>query len=237
METKKEHPFKKIGLAVGTTIAILTGITSLLVFLTGKTNLPDILKGDTPTVTPSTTPTFTATAPLPLTATRTATCSLTPIPRFSPTATNKPLSNGMGAFPPSDGELKTIVSVWSFVHYHELLTPGTAEYTATVKIGSPLMWDWSFCASKANFFTFVESIDIRFLVDDEELRARDHLRLEDGSGQSGWLCRRWWAVLSGWPRGRAVRLDIRWTFLTEVDDGVTIYPAGQYSQLFIVIAE
>jgi len=241
VETKKDHPLKKIGLAIGTVIAILTGITSLLVFLTGKSNLPEIIQGDTPTFTPSATPSHTATALLPPTATATpsptATCSPTPTARHSPTATRLPLSNGMAVYPPSDGELTTVVSIWSFVQYRELLTPGTAEYTATVKAGSPWMWDWSFCASKANFFAFVDSIVIRFRIDGYQLREGDHLRVDDGAGQADWLCRRWWTVLSEWPRGDAVQLEIHWTVSKDADDGVTVYPAGEYRQRIIVIAE
>jgi hypothetical protein len=239
VEAKKDTPPRKFNFPVATAIAILTGITSLLVFLTGKTNLPDILKGDTPTFTPSATPTFTVMA-LPLrTATATAIPAVphSPTARYSPTATDIPWVNGMGVHPPSDGELKAMPSIWSLVRYRELTSPGSADYTATIAYGSAWKWDWSFCTTKSNFFAFIDSVDIRFLLDDEELREGDHLRVEDGSGQTGWLCRRWWAMLSGWPRGRAVRLDIRWTYLTEVDDGVTVYPAGQYNQLFIVIAE
>jgi hypothetical protein len=32
-------------------------------------------------------------------------------------------------------------------------------------------------------------------------------------------------------------LEVAWTNLAEVDDGITDYPAGQYSQLIRVIAE
>lgn len=61
--------------------------------------------------------------------------------------------------------------------------------------------------------------------------------MTDGSGSVGWICRRWAAVLSQWPLNQAVRLEIRWTNLTEADDGKTDYPPGEYSQLIVVIAE
>jgi hypothetical protein len=199
----------------GTTGAPPTGISFILPVKWTDTSTPTV----TPTFTPTSTETPTPTSP-PL-----------------PTNTDKPLANGMGAHPPSDGELKDVPSIWTLARYRELMSPGTADYAATIKAGSMWIWDWSFCAVKGNFISFIDSVEIQFLLDGETLREGEHLRVADGSGRSGWLCRRWWTVLSGWPRNRSVRLDIGWTNLVEADDGVTDYPAGQYDQLIIVIAE
>jgi len=187
----------------------------------------------TDTSTSTTTPTSTPTP----TVTQTPTDTPTPTHSPPPTKTAKPFSNGMTARPASDGDVNTIPSVWTLVHYRELLEPGSAEYAATVAIGSSYVWDWSFCAVKGNFTSFLEAISLRFLLDGEWLREGEHLRVTEGSGASGWLCRRWRTVLSGWPPNRSVRLDIRWTIQGEADDGVTDYPAGAYTQLILVIAE
>lgn len=181
----------------------------------------------TETPTASTTPTATPTP------TGTTTLTVTP----SPTPTDEPLANGMGAHPSSDEELENVESIWSRVHYRELPAPGMESYAASIPADSAWQWDWWFCAAKGNFLSFMDTIEIGFLLDGERLREEDHLRVLDGSTPAGWLCRRWSTVLSRWPRNRSVQLEIRWTHLTEADDGLTDYPAGEYRQLIVVIAE
>jgi hypothetical protein len=181
--------------------------------------------------------TETATATVTPTFTPTATPTSSPTDPPLPTNTDKPLTNGMGAHPSSDEELESVESIWSRVHYRELTAPGAESYATSIAADSMWQWDWWFCAAKGNFLSFINSIEIRFLLDGEPLREKEQLRVLDGSSQSGWLCRQWATVLSRWPRNRAVNLEIRWTNLTEVDDGLTDYPPGEYSQLIVVIAE
>jgi hypothetical protein len=181
--------------------------------------------------------TVTATATITPTATPKPSATVTPTGTQPPTPTDEPLANGMGAHASSDEELESVESIWSRVHYRELMAPGTATYAASIPAGTAWQWDWWFCAAKGNFLSFLGSTDIRFLLDGEPLLEGDHLRVTDGTSPTGWLCRRWATVLSRWPRNRAVNLEIRWIHLTDVDDGLTEYPAGEYRQLIAVIAD
>jgi hypothetical protein len=93
LSEKKPAP-KTGGLSLPGIIAILTGIVSLTIFLTGKTNLPAILGISDPTSTVTSAPAATASPSGGADSTPTQTPALE--------ATAGPVSNGMTARPPSD---------------------------------------------------------------------------------------------------------------------------------------
>jgi hypothetical protein len=51
VNTKKGNPPQKSNVPLASFIAHPTGITSLLIFLMGKSSLPDLIKGEPPTAT------------------------------------------------------------------------------------------------------------------------------------------------------------------------------------------
>ena len=161
--------------------------------------------------------------------------ALTGTPPLTPTG--KPMADGTGVHPSSEEELESVDSIWSWITYRELTAPGTAAYAASIPADSVSQWLWWFCAARGNFHSFMDSTGIRFLLGGESLIEGDHLQVLDGTSPTGWLCRRWATALARWPPNRGVNFEIRWTRGTEVDDGLTDGPAGEYRQTITVIAD
>jgi hypothetical protein len=61
------------------------------------------------------------------------------------------------------------------------------------------------------------------------------LRIFDKPGIQGWLCRNWSTMLSGWPAGRSVFLEIHFSHSRQVSDGRVDFPAGEYTQLLVAV--
>jgi hypothetical protein len=228
VDTKKENPPHKSNIPLASFIAVLTGIASLLIFLTGKTNLPDIIKGDPPTATITPTSTLTENPDGALSPTPTD----TKIPEDTPTKAVIKLV----AAPPTDSELENIPSLWTLTNFKELAEPGVNSYSVEVTQDSEWVWDCYFCTKTENFQNFMDSLTVEFLINDAPLEEGS-LRLFDKPGIKGWLCRNWSTILSGWPAGRSVFLEIHFTHSRQVSDGRADFPAGEYSQLLVVVVK
>jgi hypothetical protein len=230
VDIKKENSSRKSGLPIASIIAILTGITSLLIFLTGKSSLPDIIKGETPTAT--------------ITVTSTAAPSTTPLAVVSPTAagTGTPESAftkavvNISAVPPTDADLETVPSLWTLTNFKELAEPGVNSYSIEVKPDSKWLWDCYFCTMNENFQDYTDSLTLEFLINDSPLEEQ-YIRTFDTPGIKGWLCRNWSTTLSGWPKARSVFLEIHFTHRRQVSDGRAEFPAGEYRQLLVVVVK
>lgn len=161
--------------------------------------------------------------------------TLTPTDAPIPTKTFERLSNGMSAHVPSLYELSNVDSIWSLTRYRELMAPGSMSYSIKVPKNSMWQWDWYFCAGEKYYSDYFGSLELTFLLDDQPLQEEHNLLIYDKPGIKGWICHYWTTVLSRWPPNRVVHLEIRYTFTTDVDDGKTEYPAGDYSQLILAI--
>jgi hypothetical protein len=233
LEIKKENPPRKGGFPFASIIAILTGITSLLIFLTGKSNLPEIIKGETATNTPTHTPTVTLTA-----------AADTPLPNLLSisTATQDlgndvvPTLSVLIAHPPTDADLDSVPSLWTLTKFQELDTPSSNAYTVQVTHDSVYLWDCYFCATHDAFVEFMNTVDVEFLIDDTPLKT-ESLRIFDRPGISGWLCRDWTTILSGWPADRSVFLEIRYTHSKTAFDGKAEFAPGEYNQTIVVVVK
>ncbi|MGB7538562.1 MAG: hypothetical protein WBM17_08495 [Anaerolineales bacterium] len=226
MDTKKENPPHKSNVPLASFIAILTGITSLLIFLTGKSSLPDLIKGEPPTATASPTTTVPGNP--------TVFLSPTPTDTKIPEATSTRAFVKLTATPPTDLELDTVPSLWTLTHFRELAEPGVYSYSVEVTQDSEWLWDCYFCTKNENFQDFMDSLNVEFLINDVPLEEGS-MRIFDKPGILGWLCRNWSTVLSGWPAGRSVFLEIHFTHSRQVSDGRVDFPAGEYSQLLVVV--
>ena len=228
MDTKKENPARKSTFPVASFIAVLTGITSLLIFLTGKSSLPDIIQGEPPTATFTHTSTFSGSPAVTLSPTPTE----IRLPLESPTKAVVKLT----AAPPTDLELETVPSLWTLTNFRELAEPGVISYSIEVTPDSQWMWDCYFCTINENFQEYMDSLTLEFRINDAPL-DESALRILDKPGVKGWLCRNWSTVLSGWPAGRSVFLDIHFLHSKTVSDGRADFPAGEYSQLLVVVVK
>ena len=232
MDIKKESSSRKSGFPIASIIAILTGITSLLIFLTGKSSLPDIINGGTPTATvtiPSASTAAPSTTPL-------AVVSPTPAGTGTPEAGFTKAVINISAVPPTDADLETVPSLWTLTNFEELAEPGVNSYSVEVKPDSKWLWDCYFCTMNENFQDFMGSLTLEFLINDSPLEE-GYIRTFDTPGIKGWLCRNWSTILSGWPEGRSVFLEIHFTHRRQVSDGRVEFPAGEYRQLLVVVVK
>ncbi len=228
MDTKKENPPRKSSVPAASVIAILTGITSLLIFLTGKSSLPDLIKGEPPTAT--STPTISGTEnPL-------VVLSPTPTQTGTTETTATKAVVRLTARPPTDSELETIPSLWTLTNFKELAEPGVNSYSVEVTQDSEWVWDCYFCTKNENFQSFMGSLTLELRINDSRLEESS-VRIFDKPGIKGWLCRNWSTVLSGWPAGRSVFLEIHFTHSRTVSDGRADFAAGEYSQLLVVVVK
>lgn len=229
MDTKKEKPSRHGGITFASIVAILTGITSLLIFLTGKTSLPAIISAETATETPTVapTPTVTLTAPA-----LTLTPALTPTPAAVVSPTLVPLT----AQPPSDSDLETVPSIWTLTKFRELTAPGSNGYTVEVTHSSIWLWDCYFCATHDAFQEFLSTLKVEFWINGVPL-PESSIRVFDRKGITGWMCRDWATMVSGWPPDRSLFLEIRYTHSKPASDGKAEFAAGEYSQTIVVVVK
>ena len=132
--------------------------------------------------------------------------------------------------PPSIDKQTQGNSIWLKANYKDLPQPGTNEYSVTIPAYSEWRWDFSWCASsQAGLADILAPLDVEFYIGGERI-GEDAFRIYDGSQGDG-FCRTWAALLSGWQPGDKTDLEIRDTLSQAVDDGKTIYPAGEYRQI------
>jgi hypothetical protein len=231
--TEKTTAPKTGGWTIPGILAILTGIVSLTIFLTGKTNLPAILgiseKAPTATFAADMLPTATLESPAAASQAAATTTS-------APDVTRGPVANGMTARPPADSDLEQLASIWSLTDFREQTAPDYFHYSVSVKKDSTWLWDCNFCASDQAFLDYAGAIQLEFRIDGMPLRE-DLLRIYDRPGIAGWICRIWSTVLTDWPPDRSVNLEVVYSYGKPVSDGKTEFPAGEYHQQIVVFVE
>jgi hypothetical protein len=172
------------------------------------------------------------------TVTTSPTVTDTPAPTEPPTPTVAvtPLPDGIIARRPTEGELTSADSIWSGLKFAELFAPGVKRYSTSLSADANRLWDCYFCAKEAEFANFIDAIGVSFRVDGIVLPV-DALRISEKPGVAGWRCRYWSTMLSHWPAGYTVSLEIKAVFKQEVNDGNAIFPPGDYRQAIGVLVE
>jgi hypothetical protein len=168
------------------------------------------------------------------TETPTATITATPPPSATPTNPSLSLADGLSARPPTDEEWTQTKSIWSLTRFQELMAPGIQSYAVNVPADSVWIWGADFCTTPATFSDFLSALTIRFIVDGETL-GDDRFLIVDQTSGADWVCRNWATLLSGWPAGQSVNLEVRSSLDQPASDGKNYYPAGEYRQVIVAV--
>jgi hypothetical protein len=179
-------------------------------------------------------PKWTETASPTVSPTVTVTAAPTETPE--PTVIIPPLPNGMIARRPTAAEVDDGNSIWSLTKFIELPGPGIKRYSVSVDAGSSWIWDCYICLKQDVFADNIGLISAEMKVDGKALPA-DALRISEKDGLAGWRCRYWSTMLSRWPAGNTVSLEIRSVYKQPVTDGDTEYPQGEYRQIISALVE
>ena len=132
---------------------------------------------------------------------------------------------------PTRREAQDIPSLWAFYSLTEgldLTEPGTRSFAVDIDPASTFIWPFYWCASdEETLADNLRSITVDFMIDGVEVPATDILEYKMLSAD--WDCQFWATTLSGWQSGSEPSLVIRYNFSQGVFDGVSNYPAGDYS--------
>ena len=132
---------------------------------------------------------------------------------------------------PTRREAQDIPSLWAFYSLTEgldLTEPGTRSFAVDVDPASTFIWPYYWCAAdEETLADNLRSITVDFMIDGVEVPATDLLEYKMLSAE--WDCQFWATTLSGWESGSEPSLVIRYNFSQDVFDGVSRYPAGDYT--------
>jgi hypothetical protein len=117
---------------------------------------------------------------------------------------------------------------------HFFREPGVNSRSIEITQDSEWVRDYSFCTKNENLQKYMGPLTVEFLINDAPLEEGS-LRTSDKPGIKDWLCRNWPMIHSGWPAGRHVFPEIHFTHSRQVSDGRAVFPAGEYSQLPLVV--
>ena len=137
----------------------------------------------------------------------------------------------------TDSELNSLQSILQSngITPGELLQPGSQSYTATMQNTDRRIWNWGWCASSPIFLQkTLNAIQVEFLIDGvlvpgAQIRQNQGPSKDSASGQILY-CYQWASTLADWHAGAEVQLDIHARFLSDINDGTTTYPKGDYVQ-------
>ena len=179
----------------------------------------------------SKTPVLSAPAPQP-----TARATARPQPTARATASPSPLPPAEPlAYRPSADESLNVPSLLSQVTYRDPTTPQTLTYPATVDAASTWRWGFSWCAiDSARLTEILKPLTVSFYVNGRQMPASAFLVHAYTRPSNGWQCQRWSTILTDWPSGKMVELEIRYDLSQGIYDGEANYSAGEYRQIFYV---
>jgi len=142
-----------------------------------------------------------------------------------------PVSDQVRTNRPTRQGAQDIQSIWAFYSLTEgldLTQPGTRSFAVDVDPASTFIWPYYWCASdKETLADNLRSITVDFMIDEVGVPATDILEYKMLSAD--WDCQFWATTVSGWQSGSEPSLAIRYSFSQDVFDGVSHYPAGEYS--------
>jgi hypothetical protein len=131
---------------------------------------------------------------------------------------------------PSNAEINNVPSIWNVndIPALDLLKPGRRSYNVSASPSNKLLWPYYWCASTQDVLQDnLRYFTVEFLIDGN--RVSNSLISQYSDDIPNWKCEYWTTTLSEWQSGKVVQLDIRYTFSRDVNDGYTIYPAGNYT--------
>jgi hypothetical protein len=136
------------------------------------------------------------------------------------------------AAPPVNNPLQHS-SIWSLTDgYRDLTAPAVNTYAATATRGDILGWDFYLCATDTSQLeVLLSGVQVSFLINYLPVSEKA-IRIFPGNYDS-WACRGWRTLLSGWENDQ-YELAIKYVFSTEVFDGESSCPAGEYWQIIFL---
>jgi hypothetical protein len=106
-------------------------------------------------------------------------------------------------------------------------------YSVSVSAAEQLRWAFEWCAlSDAQLQGILEPLTLDLRINDVSVPLNDITTGNKTAGQ--WRCRYWSTLVSDWPRGEVVTLDILYTLSQAINDGRDSFPAGEYSHRILV---
>lgn len=130
---------------------------------------------------------------------------------------------------PSQAEAGTLPSLWDTLQITnlDLLAPGLRNFEATLPQTEPQSWPFFWCTSNnpAILQRNLDNLTVAFLINGERVPDENILRYQ--AENSTQQCQFWATLLRDWQPG-TVRLEIVYFFRTQVFDGTSKYPAGEY---------
>jgi hypothetical protein len=131
---------------------------------------------------------------------------------------------------PNEQITEVIPSIWNYYNLAEQLKlkqPGSLEFMVDVTNDWNLIWPFYWCAADSDLLAEnLPALTVIFRVDGVEISKENLLEYDRSS--EGWACHYWATMVSGWPRGQKVDLEIAYHLNRELNDGYAIYPAGDY---------
>ena len=117
----------------------------------------------------------------------------------------------------------------------ELIVPGTFTYSVNLEQDDEVAWIYGWCAAPDALEDNLESIDLSFTMEGEEVPLEDiHQFFYEYSADMH--CQYYYTILSDWAYGEH-HLGITATFTSPVDDGMEdspVYPAGEWVNEYTV---
>ncbi len=112
------------------------------------------------------------------------------------------------------------------VNPSQFTTPGTTTYTVPLDGSQTMIWAYAWCAAdQATLDANLERITLKFEMDGKPVDSNQMSTYDLQS--NGRQCRLTYAALLDWPGGEH-HLTTSATFKSQINDGTTDYPAGEY---------
>ena len=115
----------------------------------------------------------------------------------------------------------------------DFANPGTRTYTVLVHPTVTPQWEYSWCATTSEMLAVdLKSIELTFILDGQPVPLSD-FAVDESPGNNGEQCHAWFVVLDSWPVG-VHHLTTTAAFTSQINDGKSDYPAGDYVQDYTV---
>lgn len=152
-----------------------------------------------------------------------------------PIATDTPAaSRQVVAYRTNEQALQGLGSLWNLTTFRDLYAPGVQTYNVSITPNQDWRWSFAWCAiNSTTLGEILQPLTVTLLLDEHVLSNSDILQHQAVSN-NGDQCFYWSTVLTNWQLGTIVKLEIRYSLTSEIDDGRQNYAAGQYQQVMFV---
>jgi len=132
---------------------------------------------------------------------------------------------------PNEREAREGTSIWEFYAISDgldLREPGRREFSVDAASELPLVWPFYWCAAdEARLAENLPSIAVEFSIGSVGVAASEIREFEAASEE--WSCHYWATMLTEWGSAPLATLTVTYTLSTGLNDGYSVYPAGEYS--------